>query len=64
VVAFYQVPDRLVCVPFAGKQRVQRFHRLIGAAQLGRRDELAEHLPAEQPVVLQVQVRTLEVVFT
>jgi hypothetical protein len=36
---------------------------LVGAAQLGRRDELAEQLPAEQPVVLQVQVRALEAVF-
>ena len=39
---------------------MQRFDRLIRAAQRRRAQELAEQLPAEDPVVLQLLVAPLE----
>lgn len=54
------VSHGLVRTTFTREHRVQRFDALFGAGELRGADELPEKLPPEQPVVLQLQVGTVE----
>jgi hypothetical protein len=54
------VPDRLVGAALPCKQRVHRFDAFARTCETSRLQELAQDLPAEQSVVVQFLVTSLE----